>query len=260
MAPVGWFLLAIALLVPTVLAQPDTQPPVTLLEFDGPLVAGDEGASWIGPATRVVLWPVEPVLGTAYSLDDGAPQAYAGPFLLPTAGLHTLRYWSTDSAGNVEDAKIALVGLDGEAPALEIEEGDDVVLVHWLVRGDDDAWRVSHDASDATVVLPAPVRFPGEGTTYVGPTGASVLIAADATDARGVSRVGFAVTDPRGDPFHPCADDVQAPYECRWSATTQQPGEYTFTVTAWDALGNAATAEGAFTLWWDPVRGGAPEA
>ena len=45
------------------------------------------------------------VAATEYSLDGGAWTAYAGPFAVTSFGPHTLRFRSSDRAGNVEDAR-----------------------------------------------------------------------------------------------------------------------------------------------------------
>jgi hypothetical protein len=45
------------------------------------------------------------VSGTFYAMDGGTPQPYAGAFTEALEGVHTVTFWSTDNAGNVENAK-----------------------------------------------------------------------------------------------------------------------------------------------------------
>ena len=85
----------------------DTTPPVTTADPTGRL--GD-GGTYTAPVA-VVLTAADATSGpadTEYRLDGGAWQAYAGPFLVPGDGSHTVDYRSTDNAGLVEaDRSIA---------------------------------------------------------------------------------------------------------------------------------------------------------
>jgi hypothetical protein len=54
--------------------------------------------------------------GTSYSLDGGAAVPYTGSLTISTPGNHTLSYFSTDVAGNVEAAKSATVKIDTGKP------------------------------------------------------------------------------------------------------------------------------------------------
>jgi photosystem II stability/assembly factor-like uncharacterized protein len=54
--------------------------------------------------------------GTSYSLDGGVAIPCTGSLTISTAGIHTLSYFSTDLAGNVETAKSATVKIDTGKP------------------------------------------------------------------------------------------------------------------------------------------------
>jgi hypothetical protein len=54
---------------------------------------------------------------TSYTVDGGATQSYAGAFAVATPGDHTITYWSTDNAGNVESVHTTHVKLDAVAPS-----------------------------------------------------------------------------------------------------------------------------------------------
>ncbi|MFV2017556.1 ThuA domain-containing protein [Micromonospora sp. LOL_023] len=57
------------------------------------------------------------VAGTEYSLDDDTGwTAYTGPVTVTGDGSHELRFRSTDTAGNVEQAKSVTIKIDGTAP------------------------------------------------------------------------------------------------------------------------------------------------
>jgi hypothetical protein len=79
----------------------DTIAPVTVLDLGGTTSGGGVYTSNV----KVSLSAVETGSGVAakfYSLDGGAPIAYAAPFTVSAAGPHTLQYHSTDVAGNTE--------------------------------------------------------------------------------------------------------------------------------------------------------------
>lgn len=51
------------------------------------------------------------VAGTSYELDGGAVQAYTAPIVIQGEGSHTLDYFSTDKAGNVESSKTLKIAI-----------------------------------------------------------------------------------------------------------------------------------------------------
>jgi hypothetical protein len=55
------------------------------------------------------------LLGTHYTIDGGAQQAYVLPFTLGN-GAHKVVYWSADLAGNIEIARVGYVNVDTRAP------------------------------------------------------------------------------------------------------------------------------------------------
>ncbi len=71
-------------------------------------------------ASRVTLAATDATSGvgaTYYTIDGGARQTYAVPFVAATLGPHTVKYWSVDVAGNVEAAHtVALTSVDVTPP------------------------------------------------------------------------------------------------------------------------------------------------
>ncbi|TLN07768.1 hypothetical protein FDZ74_12510, partial [bacterium] len=109
--------------------------------------------------------------GTYFSLDGAFPQLYTLPVSVSGEGTHTIAYWSTDAAGNVETSKTATVRIDTAAPVTT----DDLPRVPWLrepvsvtlttsetVSGLA-ALYYSADGAEATTYA-APVAFSGDGT------------------------------------------------------------------------------------------------
>jgi hypothetical protein len=81
----------------------------------------DGGNSWFQQTSvGVTLAATDPISGvgsTSYTVDGGATQPYGGVFAVTTPGDHTITYWSTDNAGNVEAVRTAHVKLDAVAPS-----------------------------------------------------------------------------------------------------------------------------------------------
>ncbi|MBD3320817.1 MAG: hypothetical protein GF350_06965, partial [Chitinivibrionales bacterium] len=97
-------------------AQQDYTPPTTLATPSG--TAGAAGW-WISPVT-LDLSAVESGCGlqaTTYRVDGGAWQTYVGPFAISDEGAHTVIYYSTDVAGNVEVVRTVALQIDTVDPA-----------------------------------------------------------------------------------------------------------------------------------------------
>jgi peptidoglycan/xylan/chitin deacetylase (PgdA/CDA1 family) len=100
----------------------DNTPPTTTIACGGAPCSG-----WYPGSTQVSLAAVDDTGGsgvdqTYYTTDGSTPTTsstkYTGPFALPSTA--TVRFFSTDKAGNSEGAKSQLIQIDGAAPTTSI--------------------------------------------------------------------------------------------------------------------------------------------
>ena len=142
----------------------DRTAPVTQIDLPTP-VADD----WFGGPVQVTLNPSDSLSGvdvTRYSIDNGPPQAYSGAFTFDQNGAHTIRFWSVDKAGNVEDSSIpgheATINIDTVNPSISADRSpvangfgwnNGPVTVGFSCSDDDSGIRVSPAGCPAPVVL-----------------------------------------------------------------------------------------------------------
>jgi hypothetical protein len=98
----------------------DRSAPVTTAHVAEALPSG-----WYAGDVDVTLTAIDALSGvgaTYYTVDGGDAKAYTGKFAFAAKGVHTIRFWSVDDAGNVEthgDAGHAVVlKIDGIAPTI----------------------------------------------------------------------------------------------------------------------------------------------
>src|SRR3989441_4805479 len=93
----------------------DGSPPITTAALSGP--SGLNG--WYTGNVTVGLAATDDVSGgawTNYSVDNGVWQTYDGAFLVTGDGDHSLSYFSTDNAGNIEATQAREIKIDGTPP------------------------------------------------------------------------------------------------------------------------------------------------
>ncbi|WP_307039294.1 OmpL47-type beta-barrel domain-containing protein [Agromyces ramosus] len=100
--------------------QIDRTAPTTTATVPDPLASG-----WYAGGVLVTLSghdPLSGVVATHYSVDGGAAQLSTGPFTFSAKGTHTIAFWSTDAAGNSEDATVNSITLkiDGAPPVTTV--------------------------------------------------------------------------------------------------------------------------------------------
>ena len=93
----------------------DSNPPSTKFLPDG--ILGDNG--WYISDVVVTLSATDDfaVLSTMYSRDGKNWMLYSGPFTISTDGINYVYYYSTDTAGNMEDMNTAMVIIDTDTTA-----------------------------------------------------------------------------------------------------------------------------------------------
>jgi outer membrane protein assembly factor BamB len=86
------------------------------------------------------------VSATSYRVDGGATQPYAGPFTISGDGAHTVTFWSTDVASNVEAAKSTSFTVDTTPPITTASVSGPAGTNGWYTG----AVQVTLSASDAS--------------------------------------------------------------------------------------------------------------
>ena len=95
----------------------DQTPPTTAATLSGPL--GNNG--WYVGTVTVALPASDNLSGVAltqYCLDGGAMQTYTGSFNISSDGVHSVHFYSTDNAGNVEATHTQTITVDETKPVL----------------------------------------------------------------------------------------------------------------------------------------------
>jgi len=115
----------------------DSVAPVAMITTTGIFTAG-----WYTAPATVTLTATDERSGLAglrYQLNQGASQPYTAPWLVTSAGLHTVSAWATDQAGNRSVPVTKTVGLDLAAPVVTLRQSPltpNQVQVTWQA-GDD---------------------------------------------------------------------------------------------------------------------------
>ena len=125
----------------------DRTAPATSVNVPDPLASG-----WYGGAVKVTLTAGDSLSGvdkTYYSVDGGIAQVYSGAFDHADKGTHTIRFWSVDKAGNVEDktapGHVITLKIDDIKPTITGSRNPDVNSFGW----NNGPVEVSFDCSDA---------------------------------------------------------------------------------------------------------------
>lgn len=86
-----------------------------------PVTTSNVPNGWQHETVNVTLAATDALSGVdaiRYRLNGGALTAYTGPIAVSGDGVHELRFYATDKAGNVETEQVRSVSIDHEAPAV----------------------------------------------------------------------------------------------------------------------------------------------
>jgi hypothetical protein len=101
----------------------DLTPPQTRSAPSGKV---DPTTGFFLSAVSVSLSAADQVSGvgaTYYTVDRGPQRKYTGAFLVAADGIHTVNYWSSDNAGNIEPKRSLVVRIDKGTPGSVIGSG-----------------------------------------------------------------------------------------------------------------------------------------
>ncbi len=90
------------------------------IDRTAPLTAVSSVPDWSNTSVSLTLSPTDNLSGVAstnYTIDGGALQSGTS-VALTTEGVHTVQFWSTDVAGNVEATHTTIVKIDATAPII----------------------------------------------------------------------------------------------------------------------------------------------
>jgi hypothetical protein len=197
----------------------DRTAPVTQIDLPAP--AADD---WYAGPVQVTLNRSDSLSGvnvTRYSIDNGASQTYSGPFTFDQNGVHTIRFWSEDKAGNVEDSSIpgheATIKIDTVNPSISADRApvangfgwnNGPVTVGFSCSDADSGIRVSPPGCPAAVVLSSEGAGQSAGGTAYDRVGnhASSGVSGINIDLTAPSVSGQATTSPNANGWY--KDDV----------------------------------------------------
>ncbi|CAN7535133.1 PxKF domain-containing protein [Terrabacter sp. LjRoot27] len=143
--------------------QIDRNAPSTSASVSGALTNG-----WYNKDVSFTLAASDNLSGVAhtfYSIDGGPGQAYNAAVVIGTDGTHTVKYWSTDNAGNVEDraGNSITLKLDKTPPTLTGKATVGPNANGWYNGDVTVVWTCSEDGSGLDANCPADSTVTGEG-------------------------------------------------------------------------------------------------
>ena len=83
----------------------DLTPPETEIQFNPEMPNGKDGWYTVQPTINITT---EPDASPYYSLDNGLNITFIRPIIAPV-GIHELRYYSKDQAGNIGNIKLITI-------------------------------------------------------------------------------------------------------------------------------------------------------
>lgn len=155
--------------------QIDRKAPTTAASVSGGVKNG-----WYGADVSFTLKASDNLSGVAntfYAIDGGPGQSYSATVVIGTDGTHTVTYWSTDKAGNVEDTtgNSITLKLDKTPPSLDGNATTAPNTKGWYKGGVSVAWTCSDAGSGLDGDCPTNSTITGEGENLSGSASVSDL-------------------------------------------------------------------------------------
>ena len=104
----------------------DNIAPVTTITITP---SADVETDWYRSNTLITLASFDAISGVAnikYKWDSGPEQIYVAPFSIPSVGIHTLFYYASDNAGNIENIHTQFFKFDDTAPITQDDAPQDL--------------------------------------------------------------------------------------------------------------------------------------
>ncbi len=109
-----------------------TSSPVNI-DLTAPSTTASSAPDWSNSSVTVALSATDNLSGVAstqFVVDGGATQT-GSSVLLVDEGVHTVQFWSTDNAGNVEATHTATVKIDKTAPSISVSQSPQANGAGW---------------------------------------------------------------------------------------------------------------------------------
>ncbi|MFP5353098.1 MAG: OmpL47-type beta-barrel domain-containing protein [Actinomycetota bacterium] len=157
----------------------DLTPPTTTVDLDEVPASG-----WYSGAVEITLTPQDALSGpdaTYYTVDGGEAVEYDGPFIHSLGGTHTIAFWSSDVAGNLEvpgDEDSITIKIDDVKPTIAGSRTPEANLNGWnnsdvtvnFTCDDDETGLASCEASKVVSDEGADQAVTGTATDHAGNT------------------------------------------------------------------------------------------
>jgi hypothetical protein len=141
------------------------------IDLTAPVTTASAVPTWSNNDVVLTLSATDSLSGVAVTnyIVDGGPVQSGTSVVLTTEGIHTVAYWSTDAAGNVEAAKTSTVRIDKTAPTITSSQDPPANSAGW----NNSNVTVSFNCTDslsgiATCSNPQTVTTEGSGQTVTG--------------------------------------------------------------------------------------------
>jgi len=211
--------------------------PTVKIDRQAPSTDVSAPGDWINNAATVTLTADDALSGVAvtyYTLDGGAQQPYNTGITIGTEGIHTLRYWSVDVAGNAEPQKMTQVKIDHTAPTIDHTLAPEPNATGWN-KTDVTVTFVCSDTLSGILSCTAPQTVTAEGKDQI-------------VTGTAVDNADNSETDPASVSIDKTAPTISAAPDRAANSNGWYNNDVTITYTCADALSGIAGCPGTQTF------------